>query len=176
MIRIRWGFLLVVAGGLAPCPALSADFQVQDLSNRVITCDTSLWFLRSFADRYPGACLVVPDHTLEIAATPDTGAAKLDELHIVALHQGTYYRYNHEHSGGQPFWNSTSLAGVLSAAADPSFTRNFFSDQAGLPTLTRRVYFAEIASLSGAVIYAGVKSAPGPGFEPGDVKPVYTVR
>lgn len=133
--------------------AHAVQFSVQDVSKQVITCNSAL--LREFK---PGTCIVVPDNTLAITATLDTGedASVLNELYLAVLHQGKYYKYDGKAGGRGNKWKAASASEVANAS-EPSIVRAPFETD----SVARYIALGDMAGKKGAEMYVGVKTASG---------------
>lgn len=149
--------------------AHAVQFQVEDVSNKLFGCDSEL--LRQLK---PGTCIGMPDNTLFVTATLEAGEdiSALNELHIVATHQGQFYKYDGKAPGNR--WKMAFVDATLDASSEPSIVRAPWEKN----LVARYVRLGDIAAKKGAAIYVGVGTKVGTGmqFLPKNIKQIFTVK
>ncbi len=83
-------FILIIL--FIPSFSYAVQFELEDISNKVISCDTPL--LANFPD---GTCLIAPDNTFQATVVLEENETEevLENLHVVILNKkGEFYEYN----------------------------------------------------------------------------------
>lgn len=147
------GATMALGIGLASSYAHAVTISAEDVSRKIISCDSNNPFLRSLPS---GFCLAAPDKTLYVTATLDEGEdpAVLDEMDVVVQVGEHFYHYD----GSGNLRNDTELwrPFLITAESDgmpvPSFRR-----MAGIETksITRQVNYSAFVKEKGASFYVG---------------------
>ena len=151
--------------------AMAVQFSVEDISNRVVTCNSPL-----LVNARPGSCLVVPSGTLWVTATLDAEDQQdvLDNLYFVVQENGRFFQYRSDANvAPTERWQETSIdgrAGMPPLA--PSSQRFPFETTA----VGRKVNLGHFSSRKGAKLFVGVRSNNSVGFTAGTVKELFEVR
>ena len=151
--------------------AMAVQFSVEDISNRVVTCNSPL-----LANARPGSCLVVPSGTLWVTATLDAEDQPdvLDNLYFVVQENGQFFQYRSDANvAPTERWQETSIdgrAGMPPLA--PSSQRFPFETTA----VGRKINLGHFSSRKGAKLFVGVRSNNSAEFTRGSVREIHTVR
>lgn len=153
--------------------ASAVQFTVEDISNRIITCEGPL--VQNFK---PGTCISIPDATLAITATLDVGedVSALNELDYVILHGGNAYHFESDTtSEASDRWRQ--MAAVPPYASTLSFKR---ASSQRLPFETQAVWrmvpMGQYYKQKGAQLFVGARENANAVFHPARVKMVHEVK
>ena len=160
--------------GLVSSHAYAVTISAEDVSKKIISCDSNNLFLRSLPS---GFCLAAPDKTLYVTATLDEGEdpASLDEMDVVVQVGEQFYHYD---GSGEPR-NDTERwrAFVITAESDgmptPSFRR-----MAGFETrsITRQVNYSAFVKEKGASFYVGSRKSRAEPYTEQMIKKVFVIH
>ncbi len=151
--------------------AMAVQFSVEDISNRVVTCDSPL-----LVNARPGSCLVVPSGTLWVTATleaedqPDV----LDNLYFVFQDNGRFFQYRSDANvAPTERWQETSIDGSAGMPPLASSSQRFPFETTAVG---RKVNLGHFSSRKGAKLFIGVRSNNSAEFARGTVREIFTVR
>ncbi len=157
--------------------ALAVQVSVEDVSNKIITCDHTGPLLSTLA---PGTCLGSPDATLRITVTLEAhdNPNALDNVHVVVQSNDENFQYNTRFDGteeGSKLWKKISVNGLVGASPlVSSYQRGPWDTDKS--SITRDVTLGEFYSQKGAKVYVGVRANDTAGFATDSIKEVYEVR
>lgn len=168
------GATMALGIGLASSHAYAVTISTEDVSRKIISCDSNNPFLRSFPS---GFCLASPDKTLNVKATLDEGEdpAVLDEMDVVVQVGEQFYHY--DGSGNQrndtELWRPFLITAESDGMPVPSFRR-----MVGIETksITRQVNYSPFVKEKGAIIYVGIRKSRDEPYTEQMIKKVFIIH
>jgi len=157
--------------------ALAVQVEVEDVSNKVITCDHANPFL---AQQPAGACWANPEATLMVTVKLEAKdpANALDNIHVVIQSNGENFQYNTQPDGteeGAKLWKKININGLVGTPPlVSSFQRGSLDTDPS--SITRQVSLGEFYHQAGAKVYVGVRANDSAGFTADGIKEVFEVR
>lgn len=168
------GATMALGIGLVSTHAYAVTISAEDVSRKIISCDSNNPFLRSFPS---GFCLAAPDKTLYVTATLDEGEdpAVLDEMDVVVQ---VGERFHHYDASGEPRndverWKEFSITAESDGMPTPSFRR-----MVGIETksITRQVNYSPFVKEKGAIIYVGMRKSRDEPYTERMIKKVFIIH
>ena len=168
------GAIMALGIGLASSQAYAFSISAEDVSRKIITCDSNNPFLRSAP---PGSCLATPDKTLYVTATLDEGEdpAVFDEMDVVVQVGEQFYHYDGSGNprNGAELWSPFLITAESDGMPMPSFKR-----MVGIETrsITRQVNYSAFVQKKGAGFYVGIRKNRDEPYTEQMIKKVFVIN
>lgn len=151
--------------------ASAVQFTVEDISNRIVTCEGPL-----VQNLRPGTCISIPDATLAITATLDAGedVSVLNELDYVIFHGGNAYHFEPDAANeASDRWHQMTLVPSYASTFERTSSQRMpFETQ----SVWRMVPMGQYHKQKGVQLYVGARENANAGFHPARVRMVYEVK
>ena len=154
---------------------LAVQVIMEDVSNKIITCDHAIPLLSTLP---PGDCLAEPDATLMMTVTLETNENPnlLDNIHVIVQSNGQSFQYNTRSDAtkeGSKRWKKLSVGGLGTVPFTASFHRGPFDTDKS--SIIRYVSLDGFYLKKGAKVYVGVRANDTAGFAKDSVKKAFEV-
>jgi hypothetical protein len=150
--------------------ALAIHVSVEDISNKVLTCDSPL-----LTGQPSGTCIAASAATLWITVTLEDGdnPNSLDNVHIVVQSNGHTFQYSPWSSDATQLWSEFSVNGLMvTTPIVASFQRAAFDSK---DSVSRQVHLGDFYSQKGSKVYIAVRANASAGFTSDSIKEVFEV-